>query len=472
MSNTHDIIIIGAGSGGLNVAGFFSKLKLKVLLVDKSDTLIGGDCLNTGCVPSKALIHVANQFYDGVLSTRFLQSDADRKIDIRKITEYIREKQEKIRAHENKDYLINKGIEFASGEAKFLDSRTVTVNNISYRAKNIILATGSRPKKLSVENDKSVREFDNETIFSIDYLPQQFVFIGGGPICCELGQAFQRLGSKVTIINGGPRILEKEIVSASMLVEETFRKEGMNIINNATLVKIAERKVYYKTSATGEAQSVDADAIFVGIGRDINIDGLDIEKAGIRKNETNTKLLVNDYLQTTNKRVYVVGDVAGNFQFTHAAEMHAKTVIRNLLSWRKKKFDATNIAWTTFTTPEVATFGMSEKDALRTGTEIICQHFTHDDRAIVDENENGMLQLYVDTKGRIRGGTMVAKNAGELSQELILAMNEKIPLSSLFNKVYPYPTGARINKTVASMYESRRLNSFTIKLLRFLYSIS
>lgn len=219
----YDIIIIGAGSGGLNVAGFFSRLKLKILLIDKSNKHIGGDCLNTGCVPSKALIHVANQIYEGKLADRFYttnnvnenKSEVDSAVksfvDISKIVSYIKSKQDFIRESENPDYLKNKGIDYISGSTKFLNENTVTVLsndgiNTKYQAKNIILATGSRPRKLSIQNDKSVKEYNNENIFEIKNLPKDFVFIGGGPINCELGQAFSRLGSKVTILNTSTRI--------------------------------------------------------------------------------------------------------------------------------------------------------------------------------------------------------------------------------------------------------------------------
>ena len=480
----YDIIIIGAGSGGLNVAGFFSRLKLKVLLIDKSSEHIGGDCLNAGCVPSKALIHIANQIYEGRMSKRFYFDkfspvnkswlDNDGGIDMNKIVEYIKSKQDFIRESENPEYLKDKGIDYISGVAKFVNKNTISLQNntgeiINYEAKNIVLATGSRPRKLNVENDKSIAEYNNENIFTINSIPKEFIFIGAGPINCELGQAFSRLGSKVTILNTGNRILEKESTEASDILERQFLEEGIKIINNIKIKKIKNKKVFYIKDNILE--NINADAVFVGIGRELNIDNLDLEKAGIELDASKNKLIINSFLQTTNKNVYVVGDVAGNYQFTHAAEMHAKVVAKNLLSPIKTSFDASNIAWVTYTSPEIATFGVDQKVALENNFEIISKDFKHDDRAIVDENQDGFLKLFVDKKGVIKGGAMISKNAGELSSELVLAMSNNISLEKIFNKVYPYPVASRINKQLSGEWVSRKLTNTNIKLLRFFYKI-
>lgn len=467
----YDIIIIGAGSGGLNVAGFFSQLKMKVLLIDKANEHIGGDCLNTGCIPSKALIHVANQVNESRNASRFMSTENYIEVDMQKVTEYILSKQNHIRKNENPEYLKNKGIDYISGEVKFVDTNTITINGSLYTAKNLILATGSRARKLSIENDKSLPEYTNENIFSIDFLPKKFIFIGGGPINCELGQAFSRLGSQVTILNSGKRILEKELEEVSGILQKTFSAENIIVTNNTSILKIADKKVWYTVAGSEEIVFVEADAVFVGIGRELNIDNLDLEKGGIRLDEGGIRLLVDEYLRTTNPHVYVVGDVAGNYQFTHAAEMHAKVVIKNMFSPFKVKFDAKNIAWVTYTSPQVATFGFSKKDAESNGCTILQKEFDHEDRAIVDENEEGKLILYVDKNEYIQGGTMIGENAGEISQELILAMSSRIKLSFLFNKVYPYPTASRINKQIAGDYMRSKLTTKIIGLLRILYKI-
>lgn len=465
----YDIIVIGAGSGGLNVASFFARIKLTVLLIDKSDNRIGGDCLNTGCVPSKALIHVANQVHESQNANRFFMQELQSQVDIKRIMAHIRAKQDFIRQNENPEYLKNKGITYKSGIATFINKNTISLDGVEYTAKKFILATGSRPREFNSPNDNSIPLYTNESIFSINFLPKQFVFIGGGPINCEPGQAFARLGSTVTVLNAGSRILEKETENTSSIVAKEFEKENITIINSVTVKEIQNKKIVYAVSGETTERSVEADAVFIGIGRVLNIEGLGLEKAGIAINENKTKLVVDEYLRTTNKNIFVVGDVAGNYQFTHAAEMHAQTVITNILSPKKKKYNSKHIAWVTYTTPEVATWGITYDEAKKRGSQIIEKDFRNEDRAIVDENQVGNLTLYLDTKDQIIGGTMVAHNAGELAQELILAMSAKLPVRELFKKVYPYPTASRINKQIIAEYMARKLNNTNSTILRILF---
>ncbi len=488
MIQKYDIIIIGAGSGGLNVASFMGRLGMRVLIIDKTDNKIGGDCLNTGCVPSKALIHIANQVYSGRQSERFMYSQQidtntsnlsiNSKVDMKKVKEYIRSKQDDIRKRENSVYLKARGIDFIAGEARFTNNDTVSVkesngNTSLYTAKNIILATGSRARKLSVSDDESVPLYNNENIFEINTIPDSFVFIGGGPINCELGQAFSRLGSKVTILNSAPRLLEKETENASMILEAQFISEGINVINDVVIISIKGGCVYYKikSSTNNKECELKCDGVFVGIGRELNLENLDLEKGGVKVTEKLTSLIIDKYLRTTNKRVYVVGDVAGNYQFTHAAEMHAKVVIKNMFSPFKSSFDDTYIAWTTYTSPEISTFGLSEKRSKEMSLEVIEKSFEHDDRAIVDECQNGLIRLYIDRKARIHGGTVIGSNAGAISSELVLAMTSKIGLDQMFKKVTPYPSVTRIIKSIIDTYTSRKLTLANSRALRLLYKI-
>ena len=225
-----------------------------------------------------------------------------------------------------------------------------------------------------------------------------------------------------------------------------------------------------KELVESEVKSVDADAVFVGVGRELNIDNLDLEKAGIEFTQDKSKLIVNEYLQTTNKSIYAVGDAAGNYMFTHAAEMHAKIVLNNLFSPIAKKFDDKYISWVTFTTPEVATFGISEAKAKEKGLETLHKTLEHDDRAITDE-DNGFVRLYIDKAGLIHGGTIVSNVAGEISQEVVLAMTNKISLTQIFNKVYAYPTAGRVIRSIAQDFASRKVTGLNIGVLKLLYKI-
>lgn len=481
--NKFDVIIVGAGSGGLNIAVFMNRIGLKVLLIDKSDERIGGDCLNFGCIPSKALIHVARDIHAGNRSEKsgFFSDmingsgNLDKKrVNIKKVMAYVKAKQAVIRTHENAEHFKSLGMTVVLGEAKFSGKRSVTVNGEEYCGRKIVLATGSRPRKLDlpgidVEINK-IPVYTNETVFNMETLPQRFVFIGGGPISLEIGQAFAMLGSEVTIVHGGKHILEKEDSAVSEFMEKELACMGINIILEAKPIKFDKGELIVQTPE-GEVGIV-ADALFAGIGRVLNIDNLDLEKAGIQVTTEKTKLLVDKYLRTTNKDVLVVGDVVGGLMFTHAAELHAKVVISNFFGIFKKKVDTDSFGWVTYITPEIATFGSSASD-LKTGNityqELSCP-LQEDDRAIVDGSQ-GLLKLFVGPRGKLLGGTLVAPQAGEIIGELILAKSKNLSMMDLFNRVAPYPTAARIIRKVAGNYQSQKLTPKIIKLLRFIWNI-
>ncbi|CAN5136536.1 hypothetical protein BH11PAT3_BH11PAT3_1520 [soil metagenome] len=477
-TNNFDVIVIGAGSGGLNVAVFMNRIGLRVLLIDKTDERIGGDCLNFGCIPSKALIHVAREIYSGKKSEEagFLTeenaaqgSSEGRKVNIKKVMAYIKEKQNIIRSHENAEHFRRLGMTVVLGEAKFDRERSVVVNDIRYHAKKIVLATGSRPRKLELPGIDAVRVYTNETVFDMEILPERFVFIGGGPISLELGQAFQMLGSKVTIVHGGKHILEKEDPDVSEFMEKELNSMGITIILNSKPIKFENGELIIKT--LNEEISIRADALFAGIGRVLNIDNLDLENAKIKTSPDKTKLLVDAYLQTTNKNIMVAGDVAGGLMFTHAAEIHAKIVISNFFAIFKKKLHTGSFGWVTYTTPEIATFGSSAMD-LKTSKikyQEISSNLVEDDRAIVDES-TGFLKLFVGSRGKLLGGTLIAPQAGEIIGELILAKSKNLKMADLFNRVAPYPTAARIIRKVAGNYESQKLTPKIMGILRFLWN--
>jgi len=470
--NEYDVIIIGAGAGGLNVAGFMNKAGFKVLLIDKDEESIGGDCLNYGCVPSKALIHTARS----VASAR----DAERygltvrgEVDVDVIISYIKEKQNIIREHENADYFRSQGMDVELGEAHFTAPDRVAVNDIEYSAQKIVLATGSRPRELAIPGIENAEVHTNETIFDIGSIPKRFVFIGGGPIGMELAQAFQRLGSQVTVVERSEEVLGKEDPEIAHVVRNRLEEEGVQFLFGLDAQEIIGRSVLVAESPDGERQEIQFDALFVGIGRIVNTEGLGLDNAGIQQ-DARGRLVVDSYLRTTNKRVYAVGDVAGNFMFTHAAELHASTVISNFFRpWLfRKKLNTDTMSWVTYTSPQVATFGLTPAQLNKRGLtyRVLENTFKDDDRAIVDEYRFGKLKLYIDKRERIRGGSMVAYNAGELTQELMLAMKEGIRISKVFSKVYPYPTATRINRSTIASYMSSKLTPFIKKVLRALYN--
>jgi len=467
---THDIIVIGAGSGGLTCAIFMQRAGFRVLLIDKAPETFGGDCLNYGCIPSKALLHVANLFHDIDTSSKYSSHDQAHTVDIQKVMDYIKERQAVIRKHENPEYIKTLGIDIAIGNARFSGEHDVIVDGNHYTAKHIVIATGSRPRTLELEGLESIPHYTNESIFSIKRFPKDFVFIGGGPINIELGQAFSRLGSHVTILQTGERILPKEEPEVAVLLQRLLEKEGISIRTGVAVEKIENGQVFVKTP-DGSVLKISADAVFVGVGRVPNIDSLALETAGIKLDDHNN-LQLDKYLRTTNKAVSAVGDAAGQHMFTHAAELQASVVLRNFFSPFKKKYTAKHMAWTTFTRPEVATFGINK---LQLGTEAanydeLIVHLDEDDRAITDDSTEGFLKLYLSKQGLVLGGTMVGPRAGEITSELILMMYEGIKLDAVLSKPFPYPIGSRVIQAAARQYSGKKLQSpFAKRILRLLY---
>lgn len=473
-----DLIIIGAGSGGLNIASFMNSIGLTVLLIDRSDAHIGGDCLNTGCVPSKALIHVARMHKSAQEVKRFGVHLVG-SIDLAKVMEHVRGAQEIFREHESADYFRSRGMEVVLGDASFVGRDTVKVGAEVYRGKKIIIATGSRPRMLTIPGTDEVIKnkglFTNENIFSLTTLPKKLLVIGAGPIGIELGQAFGHLGSEVSIISDSDKILPREDIVLSKILLERMIKDGVKTYFNKKTVRFENGNALVLEDITTHQETILAfDAVLVSIGRILNTESLALRMAGVDTDEQG-KIKVDSYLRTTNKNILVCGDVVGQHQFTHAAELHAGVIIGNMLKpFFKKKLSTDALSWVTYTTPELATYGLGETELMRRAIPftVLESSFIEDDRAITDDAQYGYTKMFVHTKTKhILGGTMIAPNAGELIQELILATANKLTTSSIFKKIYPYPTASRINKRVVANNERGRLTPVVKRLMRFLFAL-
>ncbi|MEO7801964.1 MAG: NAD(P)/FAD-dependent oxidoreductase [Ginsengibacter sp.] len=468
-SNRSDVIIIGAGSGGLSVGLFLAKVGIKVTMIVKSDKDVGGECLNDGCVPSKALIHVARQ----IQAAREAQSfgfTLNGEVNIRKAIGYVHGRQDIIREHENAAWLTEQGINVLLGEASFAGKHEVAVNGEIFSAKKIILATGSKPRKLKVEGVELVRYFDNENIFQINQLPKRLLVVGGGPIGMEIAQVMQRLGSKVTVVQKGNEILAHDDKTLTNILLKRLQEEGITFHFDVSLQKFSSSTDALLKKKNGETFGLSFDAVFVGIGRELLLEPLHLDKAGIEVKDH--KIIVDDQLRTSNKDVLVCGDVAGDLQFSHAAEFHGRIILNNLFSPLNKKLNNDHMSWVTFTDPEIATFGLNEKQLKERGTayEKLEKDFSEDDRAVTDNYRYARTILYISKGGflkkeKILGGTMIAPNAGELIQELILATITGLSISSIFNKVYPYPVATRINQQLIIRHKQKTLTSGLKKLL-------
>ncbi|MAH03198.1 hypothetical protein CMI39_00215 [Candidatus Pacearchaeota archaeon] len=290
--------------------------------------------------------------------------------------------------------------------------------------------------------------------------------IGGGPIGIELGQAFNRLGSNVSVIQRGPCFLPKEDKEITDVLLKKLKKEGMKFYFNSTPKKF----VSYNKVIIGNKTKINFDSVLISVGRELNIENLDLGKAGIKLDESGKKIIVNSCLQTTNKNVFLCGDIAGSYQFTHAAELHAKIILNNFFSLFKKKLNYDDFSWVTYTTPEIATFGLNEGEIKKRNIRYkkLILNLSYDDRAIVEDYREGKIILYISS-GKLLGGSLVSSNAGELFQELVLAKTSNLEIKHIFNKIYPYPTASRINKRIISNYIGNKLTLSIKKIMRFLY---
>lgn len=463
-----DAIVIGAGAAGLNVAGILNTLDLDVLLVEKNEANIGGDCLNSGCVPSKALIHVAKEVHAARRSRKFginVSGDAD----MSAVRGYIEERQEIIRAHENKEYLEDKGIQVLIGEARFISEDEIEVSGSRYSAKYFVIATGSKPRRLEVPGIENVEVHTNETIFSLEELPKRLLVIGGGPIGLEIGQAYQMLGSEVTILERGEHFLPKEDSRVADVLFEKMKEMGVGVRFETEVKSFKSSNKAVVTTGEGREEVLEFDAVLGAIGRVVSFEGLGLEKAGIKT--ADGKIVLDRGLRTTNKRVFVCGDAAGGYQFTHASEMHAGVIARNMISPFKSKFNTDDLAWVTYTSPEIATFGVGEKALKDRGLkyEVIEQSFEYDDRAIIDSYRYGKALLFVSPEGLILGGSIVSPNASDMAELLILAKEHRIKLGDILDSVFPYPIRARVMRDISIQSKTKTLNKFNKKILRALF---
>ena len=450
-----------------------NKLGFKALLIDKNEANIGGDCLNTGCVPSKALIHISRIIHEARQSEQF-GLEVSGKVDADKVMQYVQAKQDIIRHHENADYFRKEGLDVVIGEAKFESPNSIRVGEDIYAAKKYVIATGSRPRKLDLPGLDYVKTLTHEGAFDLSDLPTNMTVIGAGPIGLELGQAFNRLGVNVSVVDIASHILPKEDPEIAEILKKKLEEEGIKFYMNSSPLEVSEEKELI-VEKQGEHIDIPTDTILFAVGRSLNHDALNLNKANVKVEDSKVK--VNDYLRTTNKRVYVCGDAVGSLQFSHGAELHARIILNNFFSPIKKKLSYKNFSWVTFTSPEIATFGLTEQGLKDAGIryEKLVLDFKDDDRAIVDDYQYGKSVLFIQPTSwmnknpKILGGSMIAPNAGELIQELILANYAGLRINTLFNKIYPYPTASRVNQAIVVNKKMLDITPTVKKLLKFIY---
>jgi len=412
-----DLAVIGAGSGGLSVAAGAAQLGLSVVLFEQGE--MGGDCLNFGCVPSKALIAAAAKGWD------FARAIA-----------HVRTTIEAIAPVDSQERFEGLGVTVIREAARFSGRRTVESDSVTVTARKIVIATGGRPKVPPIPGLEDATYFTNETIFDLKALPKTLLVVGGGPIGLELGQAFARLGSKVTVLEAD-RALAREDPDLAAVVLEQLKLDGVALRENARI------------------KTIERGPILVATGRAPNVESLNLEAARVAYDKTGIR--TDRRLRTTNRRVFAIGDVTGRPAFTHAAGAHAALFVRRALFASPVNVEKLVIPRVTYTDPELAVVGLTETEArARHGKDIrvITQSFEHNDRARTQADTRGFGKLITDRKGRILGAAIVGKDAGDLIQPFVLAMSAGVKLSKLAGMIAPYPTRGEIVKRLAGQWYS------------------
>jgi pyruvate/2-oxoglutarate dehydrogenase complex dihydrolipoamide dehydrogenase (E3) component len=456
----YNLVVIGAGTAGLVSAAGAAALGAKVALIERR--LMGGDCLNFGCVPSKALLRSARAAADVRSAGRFgVEVPAGVRIDFAKVMERVRRLRCEISPHDAAERFRNLGVDVFFGQARFLGPDRVDVAGKTLNFRRAILATGTRPAVPTIPGLAETGFLTNETVFSLTELPQRFAVIGAGPIGCELAQAFARLGSHVTLIGNRGEILPREEPDAAHIVAEQMRHDGVELLLNSEVVDV-RRQGHERIVALvqrRERQEVPTDAILVSVGRTPVVDGLDLEAAGVAS-DPKVGVTVNDRLQTSNARIFAAGDICSRFKFTHAADALARIALQNALFFRRQRASALTIPWCTYTDPEIARVGLSVVEARERGIAVQTfeQRLDGVDRAVLDGETDGFARIHVRAgTDRIVGATIVARHAGDMIAEVSLAMTARLGLRSLSATVHPYPTQAEVLKKLGDAYNRTRL---------------
>ena len=461
MSESYDLIVIGGGSAGLVAAGGAGTLGAKVALIEKNK--LGGDCLYTGCVPSKSLIRSAKLANDMQNADKFgfeVPKVKFKNEDFASITNRVQNVIKEIEPHDSPEVFEKMGVEIIFGNAKFLGKNEIEVNlknsgeTRKLKAKRFCISTGSSPSIPPIEGLKETGFITNEEVFHLKNLPEKLIVLGGGAIGVEMAQAFQRLGAKVSIIEMAEHILSKEDAEVSAFVQNLLQKEGVEIFTESKAVKVRKNDNGEKIvtiEKDGKTEEVSGSEILVAVGRKPNIKNLELEKAGVKYDEK--RIETNEYLRTSQKNIYAAGDVTGHFQFTHTADYEAQIVLQNAFLFYPftKKTDFRVVPWATFTDPEAARVGMTEAEAKKKFGEIKVMKipFEENDRAHTEGEIAGFAKIILNGK-KIVGAHIVGLRAGELIHEFVLAMKLNLSLDDLNKAIHVYPTLSKITQAVAT----------------------
>jgi pyruvate/2-oxoglutarate dehydrogenase complex dihydrolipoamide dehydrogenase (E3) component len=463
------LVVVGAGTAGLVAAHAAAALGAKVALIERD--LLGGDCLNVGCVPSKAIIRTSRLYADMRDAEHYgAQAPSDVRVGFPAVMQRMRGMRARISRADSVRRLSAAGVDVFFGEARFTGTTALTVDGAQLRFKKAVIASGARPDTPSIPGLVEAGYLTNENVFELTELPRRLLVIGGGPLGCELAQAFCRFGAQTIIAQSWPMFLPKEERDAAQILSSAFARDGIDVrLNTGALnVRLEGGQKLVDLVSDDYKSTVAVDAILTGTGRVPNVEGMDLEAAGVDY-DTVTGIHVDDFLRTSNPRIFAAGDACLEHKFTHTADASARIVVQNALFLGRQRVSALTVPWCTYTDPEIAHVGLYVREAR--AQDIPVKTFTipmHDvDRAIIDGEETGFVKVHVEERSdRILGATIVARHAGDMINEITLAMVAGIGLRTLARVIHAYPTQAEAIRKAADAYNRTRLTPMIQSILR------
>ncbi|QDU46287.1 Mercuric reductase [Symmachiella dynata] len=463
----YHLVIIGAGTAGLVAAIGAAGLGAKVALVERH--LMGGDCLNVGCVPSKALIRSSRIAAQIRHAAEFgVNVAGEVTVDFATVMQRMRRLRAEISPHDSAARFRDNGVDVFLGQGTFTSGDKIEVDGQTLKFKKAVIATGGRAATPPIPGLDEVAYLTNETLFSLTELPRRLAVIGGGPIGCEMAQAFARFGSQVTLLQSAPHVLHREDAAAAAIVQQALIADGVDLHVNCDIDSVrddgTEKSITF--TAGGTSRQIECEAILVSAGREPNVEGLGLEAAGVEYDKK-TGVVVDDHLRTTNRNVFAAGDICFPYKFTHTADAMARIVIQNALFKGRAKTSSLNIPWCTFTDPEIAHVGLSDHQARQQGikVETFTQELSGVDRAILDGETDGFIKIHLRRgTDKIIGATIVASHAGEMISQITTAMTGNVGLAKIAKTIHPYPTQAEAIKRTADAYNRTRLTPLVKKL--------